>query len=208
MVAIVSSQSSAALDYGFLLLAHIICADQQIHSQESRALRELADQATLNEVTLQEMEKILGQDASQISLKEAVQGVPIGQQSETLRQIMAIAYIDGYFSPLEQEVVNQIAQSWGICDHEVQHMLIEAQGFGQERISTHEENEGLSVGAKLLKGAESVLSRSLVTKLTELAPENLGRRIERLQREILLSGPEYDDAILRWNPKTGQVNKL
>ncbi len=195
MVAIASPQHRAALDYGFLLLAHVICVDQQIHNRESRALRELADQATVNEATLQEMEKILGQDTSKISLEEATQGVPIGQRSEILRQVMAIAYIDGYFSPLEREVVNQIAQTWGIYDPEVEQMLAEAQGFGQGRTSTSKEDEGLSVGAKLLKGAESVLSRSLVTKLTELAPENLGRRIERLQREILLSGPEYDDAI-------------
>ena len=195
MVNTASSQHRAALDYGFLLLTHIICADQQIHNQESRALRGLADQAHINESTLQEMEKILGQDNLHISLKEATQSVPVGQRSEILRQIMAIAYIDGYFSPLEQEVVNQIAQSWGVYEHEVNQMLEEAQGFGQWRTSTSEEDEGLSVGARLLKGAESVLSRSLVTKLTELAPENLGRRIERLQREILLSGPEYDDAI-------------
>ena len=195
MVNTASSQHRATVDYGFLLLTHIICADQQIHSQESRALRELADQAHINESTLQEMEKILGQDNLHISLKEATESVPVGQRSEILRQIMAIAYIDGYFSPLEQEVVNQIAQSWGIYEHEVNQMLEEAQGFGQWRTSTSEEDEGLSVGARLLKGAESVLSRSLVTKLTELAPENLGRRIERLQREILLSGPEYDDAI-------------
>ena len=195
MVNTASSQHRAALDYGFLLLTHVICADQQIHSQESRALRELADQAHINESTLQEMEKILGQDNLHISLKEATQSVPVGQRSEILRQIMAIAYIDGYFSPLEQEVVNQIAQSWGVYEHEVNQMLEEAQGFGQWRTSTSEEDEGLSVGARLLKGAESMLSRSLVTKLTELAPEDLGRRIERLQREILLSGPEYDDAI-------------
>jgi tRNA U34 5-carboxymethylaminomethyl modifying GTPase MnmE/TrmE len=34
-----------------------------------------------------------------------------------------------------------------------------------------------------------------VTKLAEIAPENVGRRIEQLQQEILLAGPEYDEAI-------------
>jgi len=194
MVATVSPQYRAALDYGFLLLTHIICADQQIHSRESRALRELADQANINEATLQEMEKILGQDDPHVLLEEAARNLPLSQRTETLRQVIAIAYIDGYFSPLEREVVDQIAQGWGIYEQEIEQMLEEAQGFGQWHATGQEEDE-LSVGARLLKGAESVLSRSIVTRLAEIAPENIGQRIERLQREILLSGPEYDDAI-------------
>lgn len=190
-----------SLDYGFLLLAHIICADQQIHSHESRALRDLAKQAHIHELTLQEIEKILGQDDTQITLEKSAQNVPIGQRSEVLKQILAIAYIDGYFSPQERETVNQIAQIWGIDEHEIEDVLEEAQGFSRSRVNNNtgvdEDKSGLSVGARLLKGAESVLSKSLITKLTELAPDHIGEKIERLQREILLSGPEYDDAIQR-----------
>jgi hypothetical protein len=40
----------------------MVCADQQIHSEESKALRELADQARIGQRTLDEMEKILAQD--------------------------------------------------------------------------------------------------------------------------------------------------
>lgn len=195
MVATAPLPHRAALDYGFLLLTHLICADQQIHHREARSLRDLATQAQVNQATLQEMEKILGQDDFHIALEEVAQSVPVGQRSETLRQVMAIAYIDGYFSPLERDVVNQIAQVWGIYDHEIEQMLEAAQGFGQSQTVANEEDQALSAGARLLKGAESLLSRSLVTKLAELAPENVGRRIERLQREILLSGPEYDVAI-------------
>jgi uncharacterized tellurite resistance protein B-like protein/GTP-binding protein EngB required for normal cell division len=188
-----------SLDYGFLLLAHIICADQQIHSHESRAIRDLAKQAHIHELTLQEMEKILGQDDTHITLEKSAQNVPVGQRREVLKQILAIAYIDGYFSPLEREAVNKIAQIWGIYEHEIEHMLEDAQGFSRWRASNNtgvdEDKSGLSVGARLLKGAESVLSKSLITKLTELVPDHIGERIERLQREILLSGPEYDDAI-------------
>ena len=190
-----SSEYCETLNYSFLLLVHIICADQQIHSQESRALRDLAQQAHINELTLQEMEKILGQDATHLSWEECARNVPVGQRGEVLKQILAIAYIDGYFSPLEREVVDQIATIWGIHGSEIQRMLEAAQGFGQWSSDTDDDEDSLSVGAKLLKGAESVLSRSLITKLAELAPENIGQRIERLQREILLAGPEYDEAI-------------
>ncbi|TVQ17311.1 MAG: GTPase [Leptolyngbya sp. DLM2.Bin15] len=194
-----SSEYCENLNYSFLLLVHIICADQQIHSQESRALRDLAQQTHVNELTLQEMEKILGQDATHISFEDCARNVPVGQRSEVLRQILAIAYIDGYFSPLEREVVDQVAQMWGIYEHEIEQMLEDAQGFSQWRTKDNsvvdEDKSGLSVGARLLRGAESVLSRSLITKLAELAPEQIGEKVERLQREILLSGPEYDDAI-------------
>ncbi|MBD1998127.1 50S ribosome-binding GTPase [Leptolyngbya sp. FACHB-541] len=195
MVATALPHQHVALDYAFLLLTHVICADQQIHSHESRALRSLADQAKVNQATLQEMEKILEQDDTQISFEAVVQKIPVGQQSEAFRQVLAIAYIDGYFSPLEREVVNQLAQLWGISQREIEKMLEEAQGFKNWQTHTDNEDDQLSVGARLLKGAESILSRSLITKLAELAPENIGQRIEQLQREVLLSGPEYDDAI-------------
>lgn len=195
MVATAFPHQHVALDYAFLLLTHIICADQQIHSQESRALRELADQANVDETTLREMEKILEQDDALISLEVVAQNISVGQRSEAFRQVLAIAYVDGYFSPLEREVVNQIAQLWGISQREIEKMLEEAQGFKNWQTHTDNEDDQLSVGARLLKGAESILSRSLITKLAELAPENIGQRIEQLQREVLLSGPEYDDAI-------------
>jgi uncharacterized tellurite resistance protein B-like protein len=129
MVATAFPHQHVALDYAFLLLTHIICADQQIHSQESRALRGLADQVKVNEATLQEMEKILEQDDAQISFEAVVQKISIGQQSEVLRQVMAIAYIDGYFSLLEREMVDRIAQLWGISQREIERLLEEAQGF-------------------------------------------------------------------------------
>ncbi len=195
MIPTISSQPYAALDYSFLLLTHLICADQQIHCQESRALRDLADQAAINEATLLEVDKILGQEDTLISLETVAQNIPIGQRSEALRQVLAIAYIDGYFSPLEREFVDRLAQLWGIYGHEIEQRLAEAQGLSRWKRQDDDADDGLSVGAQLLKGAESLLSRSLITKLAELAPDHIGQRIERLQREILLSGPEYDEAI-------------
>jgi uncharacterized tellurite resistance protein B-like protein/GTP-binding protein EngB required for normal cell division len=189
------NSESEALDYCFLLLTHIICADQQIHSREVQALWDLAAQAKVNPLTLQAAEQILAQDENCLLLNEVTQCIPVGQRSEALRQVLAIAYVDGFFSPLEREVVNQIAESWGIHGLEVEQMLEVAQGFGSLKVDEDDDQASLSIGARLLKGAESLLSRSLVNKLVELAPDNLGRQIERLQREVLLAGPEYDEAI-------------
>ncbi len=49
------ANSTGDLDYRFLLLTHIVCADQQIHSEESKALREFSRQATIGQSTLLEI---------------------------------------------------------------------------------------------------------------------------------------------------------
>ncbi len=198
MVITAPPKHHVALDYGFLLLVHTICADQQIHNQESQALRSIAEQTNISQSTLQEMEKILGQDDTQITIEECAHNIPLGERHEVLKQILAIAYIDGYFAPLEREFIYTLTQLWGFRQYHIEQMLEHAQGFGRWRSNTKtldEEKDSLSIGARLLKGTESLLSRSLVTKLAELEPESIGNRIEQLQREILLSGPEYDDAI-------------
>ncbi|MFB2875289.1 GTPase [Floridanema aerugineum] len=192
------SKISEQLDYPFLLLTHIICADQQIHSEESKALRELATKTQAGQRTLLEMEKILAQDEQQISITEIALQVPRSQQAEAMRQILALAYIDGFFSPLEREMVEKVAQHWKWSKKKLQQLIEEAEGFTTNR-SINEENEPsqLSFGARLLKGTESLLSCTLVDNLAKIAPENVGRRIEELRKEILLAGPEYDEAIER-----------
>jgi uncharacterized tellurite resistance protein B-like protein len=82
--------ASASLDYQFLLITHMICADQQIHSKEANSLRELASQTGINQETLNEMEKILAQE-QHISLEALVQLIPRKQRSESIQQILAIA---------------------------------------------------------------------------------------------------------------------
>lgn len=41
------------IDYCFLLLTHIVCADGQIHSEESKALLELSEQARIGQAASQ-----------------------------------------------------------------------------------------------------------------------------------------------------------
>ncbi len=94
-------------------------------------------------------------------------------------------------------MVEQIAGIWNWSAREIQRLIEQAEGFTALTRSKGDDNNQaeMSFGARLLKGAESILSRSLVNKLVEIAPENVGVRIEQLRREILLAGPEYDEAI-------------
>ena len=54
--------ASGKMNYQFLLLTHMVCADKQIHSEESKALRKIAQNAQMGVQTIEEMEKILSQD--------------------------------------------------------------------------------------------------------------------------------------------------
>ena len=189
--------SSESIDYKLILIAHTICADQQIHSDEAKALHELAEAVNANQQTIDETEKIFSQDKHLISVEDAAKRINPSERSESIRQVLAIAYVDGFFSPLEREMVEKIAQIFG-CAKELHGMIEAAEEFRASCVNddgSENESSKLSLGAVILKGAESVLSRSLVQKLGQIAPENIGRKIEKLQREILLSGEEYDSAI-------------
>ena len=75
------------------------------------------------------MEKILTQDEHQMSVEDVTSRVPPEQQSEAMRQILALAYIDGFFSPLEREMVEQVAQIWNWRTGEIQQLIEEAEGL-------------------------------------------------------------------------------
>lgn len=189
------STANEQIDYPFLLLTHIICADQQIHSEESKSLRELADIARVGEQTKDEMEKIFAQDDHHFSVEYLAGRVLPGEQNEVMRQILAIAYADGFFAPLEREMVEQIAQIWNWSDGEIERIIQEAQGVTVKR-SSNDNQSNLSVAARLLRNArKSALSRAVINMATQLAPDTIGREVEQLDREILLSGPEYAEAI-------------
>ncbi|MEA5489348.1 MULTISPECIES: GTPase [Pseudanabaena] len=189
--------SNESIDYKLVLIAHIICADQQIHSDEAKALHELAEQVNANQQTIDETEKIFSQDKHLISVEDAAKKIKPNERSESIRQVLAIAYVDGFFSPLEREMVEKIADIFG-CSQQLQDIIEAAEEFRANCVNddgSENESSKLSLGAVILKGAESLLSRSIVQKLGQIAPENIGRKIEKLQREILLSGEEYDSAI-------------
>jgi GTP-binding protein EngB required for normal cell division/uncharacterized tellurite resistance protein B-like protein len=172
----------------------MVCADQQIHSEESKALRELAMQISASQGTLAEMEKILAQDENHLSVEDLARKVSPGQQSEAMSQMLAIAYVDGSCSALEREMAEQVARIWNWAAGEVQRQLAEAGAFADTRfIGEHNQQQKVSFCARFLKGADSLLSRALVDKVAKLTGSE--QKVEQLRREILLTGPEYDEAI-------------
>ena len=142
-----SASESLELSYTFLLLTHIICADQQIHSQEIRALQGLATQVKVSPYTLQLAEKIFAQDKDCFCLEDLIRRVPTGQRIETLRHALAIAHIDGFFAPLEQEAINKIAKFWGVYDYELEQIVVASQRFALHHCNSQQQ-EVLLAGAE------------------------------------------------------------
>lgn len=185
----------ADLDCSLLLIAHLICADEQIHIHEVKALQSLAHRLKVSQTTQDALDAILSQSAAAPTVEMLARQISPGQQTETLQQLLAVAGIDGYVAPLEEKFIEQVASFWDVPALEVKRLRLGArkQQYSQS-VSSDLEAE-LSLGARLLQGTESVLSRELINRLSEIAPKGLGQQVRKLQREILLAGPEYDSAI-------------
>ena len=68
------------IDYRFLLLTHIICADQQIHSKELEYLEELGDRTNISQQTKDEIDKIFTQDRQHITINHIANSVSIEER--------------------------------------------------------------------------------------------------------------------------------
>jgi uncharacterized tellurite resistance protein B-like protein len=189
------STEKSQIDYGLLLLAHLVCADDQIHVEEEKMLQTLAKELEASQGTQIALDAILSQAPEAPTVYELSQCIPPGQQTETLKQLFAMACIDGYISPLEKNFIRQVATLWKISDGDVEHLRIEAERSLSSQDKANKTQDDLSIGAYFLKETETVLSRALVKKITQIAPENIRFRIKKLQNKILLEGPEYDKAI-------------
>lgn len=184
------------LNYQFLLLTHIVCADQQIHSEEAQALRDLAKAANIEENTLLEMEKILSQEDKYLSLELIAGKIPHGQQTETMRQLLTMAHIDGYFAPLEREMIYKIGQVWHWSKNEIDKIIQEAKSKQPPKDNKENEEEELSLAARFLEsGYKSGLSRAIINLVVKISPDAIKETVSKLEREILIKGPEYEKAI-------------
>ncbi|MBD2033753.1 50S ribosome-binding GTPase [Leptolyngbya sp. FACHB-321] len=186
--------SNALLNYPFLLLTYMVCADQQIHSEEAKGLHGLARQTRMSSCTLEEMEKILSQHDDRLSIEAIAQKIPVHEQIEVMRQILAVAYVDGFCAPVERELVERIAGLWRISSTEIELLLEAAEGFAhQHKLVSHEQET--CFGTRFLKDSETVLSHELLNQLATIAPHDSRFHQEQLQHETLFAGAEYDRAI-------------
>lgn len=100
------------LAYPFLLLTHLVCADQQIHNQELLYLRQLERTLEIGQATLEEKEKILSQDEQMLSVEVVAKKIVKHQRDRLMKQMLTLAHIDGFYSPLEKQMIEQVGQIW------------------------------------------------------------------------------------------------
>ncbi|MDJ0531573.1 MAG: 50S ribosome-binding GTPase [Xenococcaceae cyanobacterium MO_207.B15] len=128
-----STVAQEQLDYRFLLLTHIVCADQQIHSEKLKYLKQLGDHTNISQHTKDEMEKILAQDNHHLTVDYITKQISLGEQSEVMRQILAMANLDGDFSSLERELINKIGKIWNWSEAEINWYIKYAEKFASSR---------------------------------------------------------------------------
>ena len=160
------------MNHNLLLLAHIICADQQLHSEEVRYLDELTKNNGTSTATIEAIENIFSQSENHPSLEECAELVAREERQHLFGQILEITYVDGYLAPLEKIAIDEITRIWKLPETKVDKAIANAeQYYRAHRKNNLSENEkaDLSVSAKILKGAESFVSRDLMKKITEAA---------------------------------------
>ena len=80
------------LDYGFLLLTHVICSYKKIDSEELKYLKELGDRTHISQQTKDEIDKIFTQDRQHITINHIANSVSLEERSQIMEQILAIFY--------------------------------------------------------------------------------------------------------------------
>ncbi|MHC5673518.1 GTPase [Nostoc sp.] len=118
-----TTTTDETLDYSFLLVTHMVCADQQIHNKELKYLYALNSTTKLGRRTKEEKEKILIQDENLIPVDFVAQKVLSEQQNWAMGQILVMAYVDGFYSPLEHQMVEQVAEIWGWSNKRLQEFV-------------------------------------------------------------------------------------
>ncbi|ELS02957.1 ATPase involved in chromosome partitioning [Xenococcus sp. PCC 7305] len=116
------------LDYGFLVLTHIVCADRQIDSEKLQYLKELGDRRNISELTKAKMNKILAQNNPNLTVDYIANATINEQRSQVMQQILTTFYKQGLFGLPEQEAIMRIAN---VCNWSQKGIkrIIQAQGF-------------------------------------------------------------------------------
>jgi small GTP-binding protein len=188
------SANTRNLNYEFLLFVHLVCADHQIHSKEIVFLNELANIMNVSTETIEEKEKIFGQQ-SNLSFDEIVNKISPLQQQKVKDTIMKIAKIDGYFAPLEQTMIANIVKAWDGYNADVSWIYREAEKSNETQLNNQRNNSNqFSLTDNIRKQTNSLFS-TILGGVKQITPQDVKERIEKIQHKILLSGVEYDKAL-------------
>jgi GTP-binding protein EngB required for normal cell division/uncharacterized tellurite resistance protein B-like protein len=196
-----TKQDSRQLDYELLLLAHMICADEQIYSEELEFLYAKGEQKQLEQFllknTFDEVNKILSQDESSIGLMDVVHNILPTHRIKVIQDLLELSKIDGFISPLEERMIVEIANIWGRNQVEMQNISNFSFNFNRKKISAlRRQIKPASKIKKLIKMFKKRLIH-LLSRLQKRTPANIAQGIKSWKDIIVLLGSEYTEATSR-----------
>jgi hypothetical protein len=189
-----TSNTDKNLDYCFLLVTHMVCADQQIHNKELKYLNVLEEKTKIGQRTKEEKEKIFTQDENLMSVDVIAQRILSKHRCWVMREILLMAYIDGFYSSSEHKIVEQVGQIWGwsvekmqiiqhlgqiwSLSHEKIHKFIKYNSNSRDSLwDSPEYKAAIDRCTKIAKQDFKFTSSALQT--SEIILENLKARIEQ-----------------------------
>jgi GTP-binding protein EngB required for normal cell division len=104
--------AGSARDAEILLLAHMTCAGGLLHLQAESHLRLTLSSALTSEPLRRELEKILGQDDSRLSIGSLLPLVVAGRRPGLLQRLAQMAALDGYLDYDEVALLHRAADAW------------------------------------------------------------------------------------------------
>ena len=154
------------IDYGFLVLTHIVCADRQINSEKLNYLKELGDQRNISERTKDEMQRILAQNDQHLKVDYLTNEKLNEQRSLVMEQILTTFYEHRLFNFSEQEAIMRIAS---VCNWSQKGIkrIIQEQGFKFQ----NNNNGGSQKAPKTPEPISPEIEKKLVEELQNL-PED------------------------------------
>lgn len=186
------------MDYSYLLAAHTVCIDGQLHQNELQFLQSLGEKIGIGTPTQSAAELILTQADQHLSLEVILQRIAPNQRHRALSLAALAAQFDGAIDRKEQRLLERLRQQWKISDDLFAQMQDLARKEAQLLIAdlkTARSGE-VSAGAKVLSSLEAVLGKTVVDRVVStLGTESMKERIQDYRIEALLSGPKYDKAI-------------
>ena len=173
-------------------LAHLIISDGQVDRNEIDTFGELPGGG---DISLEEKEKvhdIISGSSDADSLAKIINGIKAENSDElslrALREGLKLAYSDGFLDPLEEEIFGKACVAWRISLPSYNHEKVAiAEAMSAPAQAGERESDAPGVMARMKLSALKLLNRVGVRGLEE--------DIEILSTRLLLSGPEYGDAI-------------
>jgi tRNA U34 5-carboxymethylaminomethyl modifying GTPase MnmE/TrmE len=186
------------IDYAFLIYVYMICADEQEHIYETRALDLLMKEEGVNAKTKEEAGKIISQEEDRIPVQEVIDSIPEESYLQCIKNLAAFSYVDGYCDPLERDLLDEVAKKWGFTQKELNVFCAEGESAWAHIAEEAEHlnySQQFNLGEKVVLGADRLINGRLLKFMKKLKLETIRQKLETLENKILLSGPEYNKAI-------------